>query len=454
MQWSAINGTRGMFGMRPILAVAGVAFVFALSKTAYATSYTVNTIDDTSGAHDCSLRDAINAANGNPTSQSTCTIPGSGHDTIQFRITGTITLRSTLPQITDRALTINGPPSPGIAISGNNEVQVMDVASGATLNLNKITVTEGFSSTNDGGGIANAGTVAITNCTFSNNHLISSPNGGAIFNAFDAKLTVTNTTFFENSTGDIGGAIADVEGTVTVNASTFSENSATSAGALFNNGTGSVINSTFSGNTSLEGGGIVNGGLLTITNSTFSGNSASITGGGIFSQPGGSVTVKSTILATSVEGNCSGSIGDAGYNISDDDTCLFTPTGTAHNGDDVNPMLSTAGLANNGGPTQTIALVSESPAIDAIPFTECTDQASPPNRINTDQRGAIRPDAGEFQCDIGAYEFQDFAGQPFCSVENVFALTRRFGNIEVAALVLGFPSANALLNAIQISCGE
>jgi hypothetical protein len=101
-----------------------------------------------------------------------------------------------------------------------------------------------------------------------------------------------------------------------------------------------------------------------------------------------------------------GTITDAGYNISDDSTCAFAKTGSANNGDNVNPLPSPAGLAKNGGPTQTIALLSGSPAIDAIPVADCTDQSTPPKRITADQRGFPRPDAGEQVCDIGAYEFR------------------------------------------------
>jgi hypothetical protein len=94
-------------------------------------------------------------------------------------------------------------------------------------------------------------------------------------------------------------------------------------------------------------------------------------------------------------GNCSGTIIDAGYNISDDNTCGFSATGSHNN---INPRLDPAGLYNNGGPTQTIALLAGSPAIDAIPLYWCTDQ------LTADQRGFPRPDKGEKVCNIGAYE--------------------------------------------------
>jgi hypothetical protein len=78
-------------------------------------------------------------------------------------------------------------------------------------------------------------------------------------------------------------------------------------------------------------------------------------------------------------------------------------------------MLDPTGLKNNGGPTQTIALLSGSPAIDAIPVADCTDLASPPNPLITDQRLFPRPDATEANCDIGAYEVQDTSFVPFSS---------------------------------------
>jgi hypothetical protein len=215
-------------------------------------------------------------------------------------------------------------------------------------------------------------------------------------------LTVTKSTFSGNVGDGGGGILNDVGATLTVTGSTFTGNISlhSGAGALSNDGTLTVINSTFFGNRCAHSctAGIFNDGVLTVTNSTFSSNMG--TPGGIFNFLG-SASIKSTILATSMfapppfgpSTNCSGAIFDAGYNISDDSTCGFAKTGSANNGDGVNPLLSAAGLANNGGPTQTIALQSGSPAIDAIPVADCTDQASPPNPITTDQRGLLRPHA-------------------------------------------------------------
>ena len=162
-------------------------------------------------------------------------------------------------------------------------------------------------------------------------------------------------------------------------------------------------------------GGISNLGRLTVTNSTFSGNSASGTsgrlgglGGGIYnfyiSNVGGTVT--NTIVANSTSGgNCAGPVTDGGHNLDDDTTCGFMGTGcTSTSGTsfcDTNPLFDLAGLQNNGGPTQTIALQPSSPAITAGDESECA--APPVNKL--DQRGFTRPGVGATNCSIGAYEF-------------------------------------------------
>lgn len=93
----------------------------------------------------------------------------------------------------------------------------------------------------------------------------------------------------------------------------------------------------------------------------------------------------------------------AGATITDNGGNLFN----------VDPLLDPAGLKFNGGPTETVALESGSPAIDAVPVANCTDLAAPPNPLIIDQRGFPRPDVGETNCDMGAYEVQDTAFLPF-----------------------------------------
>jgi hypothetical protein len=143
---------------------------------------------------------------------------------------------------------------------------------------------------------------------------------------------------------------------------------------------------------------------LTVTNSTFSGNGARGRGGGIAGLSG-AVTITNTIIANSTSGgNCSGIGTDGGHNIDDGTTCGFTGAGCASTGGssfcNTNPQLDPARLANNGGPTQTIALLAGSPAINAGDESVC---AEPPVN-NLDQRGYLRPGTGHTVCSIGSYE--------------------------------------------------
>jgi CSLREA domain-containing protein len=412
-------------GMRALLmTVIAPAFALALLVgTPYDArgwvTITVNSLADPGEAGVCTLRDAITAAN-TKTATSGCPA-GNGHDMIAFRVKGTILLGSTLPQVTDTQLTIKGPASPGITIDGGDQVRVMQVASGATVKLSNLSIARGRVAFDSGGGILNGGTLTITNSTFSGNKALG---GGGIENY--GTLTVTNSIFSDNSIFRYVGGGIDNTGKLVVTNSTFSGNMALNGGyggGIGNlciapacdvaapgvaAGTLTVINSTFSGNFALLGGSIENEGTLTVTSSTFAGNAGigtAINGPTIH----GPAKVRNTILANG-RSNCSGQITDAGYNISDDASCAFSATGSLNN---TNPLLDPAGLANNGGPTPTIALLPGSPAIDAIPLAHCTDQASPPNPIITDQRGFPRPDSGESACDIGAFEVQDFPFIPF-----------------------------------------
>jgi hypothetical protein len=105
--------------------------------------------------------------------------------------------------------------------------------------------------------------------------------------------------------------------------------------------------------------------------------------------------VKNTIIANSPSAkNCYGAITtDSGGNIVDDNSCGFTAASSRNSTD---PKLDPNGLQNNGGPTQTIALLPDSPAIDAA--VDCP----PPT---ADQRGIARPQGPA--CDSGAFELVD-----------------------------------------------
>jgi hypothetical protein len=294
----------------------------------------------------CSLTDAVAAANAGATVQNCVGKPGVNE--IDFSVTGTITLGATL-DTTAGSLAIIGPSVGGITISGGNTQQIIDLEAG-NLTLINLTLADGFTSTS-GGAISDAGTdLTIENCTFTGNN------------------------------AEFGGAIFTSLGTASITNSTFAGNSATDGGAIFNNNTNPLL----------------------LTNDTFSENTATA-GGALFEAAATLTKYKATLFQTGTTGaNCSAASGtvhqDIGFNISNDSSCGFT-MGTSHV---ESPGLDTGGLKNNGGPTETVALLSGSPAIALD--TNCTDQESTPETVATDQRLFGRHNSPT-SCSSGAYEF-------------------------------------------------
>lgn len=251
------------------------------------------------------------------------------------------------------------------------------------------------------------GMVTVTSSTFSDN---ISGSGGPIFNSHGT-LTVTNSIFSDNlSCG--ASAIYNAAGTVTLANSIFFHNSDSSSGGgyiiISQDGTLTMTNSTFSLNSTTRGGSTLlnQRGALTVTNSTFSLNSNK-GGGSTIQNILGSATLTNTIVANNSGGNCYRAITDGGHNIDDGTTCGFSAANGSLNNTD--PQLDPAGLKDNGGPTQTIALQAGSPAINAGSETVCA--AAPVN--NLDQRGFVRPGTGATNCSIGAYEYT-LPGSPDC----------------------------------------
>lgn len=323
------------------------------------------TVDNTT----CTLPNAITSAN-TDTATGGCTA-GSGNDTIIFDSTlsgQTITLGSALSDLTTN-ITIDGSSlTSHVKISGNNAYRVFNITAAGTVVLDHLDLINGNDGNNGGGGIQNAGTLTINHSTLANHYSGPGFSGGGGIRS-TGTLTVNNSTFSSNTAAGSAGGVFNASGTLTVNNSTFSGNSAP--------------------NGSSSGGGIANMGTLTVNNSTFSGNSAGNGGGGIaiFS---GTATVRNTILANNGGKDCSGTINTALNNlIQTTATACGLTNGTNGNKIGVDPLLGA--LANNGGSTQTFALLTGSPAINAGDSATC---------ISTDQRGTAR--AGV--CDIGAFE--------------------------------------------------
>ena len=296
----------------------------------------------------------------------------------------------------NKNLTINGNGVSNTIIDGNNAARLFNVAGAYTVSWADMTLTKG--SADNGGCIyGNAGS-ALTLTRVTANQCFASNTGGALWGNI---ISLTESTI-SNSTAAIAGGIFG--GVVTVVSSTLSGNAATTGqgGAIAMQAPMSlnVTNSTIVGNqATLRGGGIDLGtsiGIATIRHSTITANATTGSGGGIYSVPS-NILIEHSILA----GNTAASYPDAlGY---------FTSIGYNRIGTVDNIFISAAGdstgvavgslslgtLADNGGPTKTIAIGADSVARDAG-ATNCSATAA------TDQRGVTRPQGSA--CDIGAYE--------------------------------------------------
>src|SRR5579863_4276682 len=144
----------------------------------------------------------------------------------------------------------------------------------------------------------------------------------------------------------------------------------------------SIINSTLSGNGFTQTGfyaGLIGDdqSTFTLVNTTIVGAPGNITPG-TYAYGNAAFHLKNTLIAHHPGGNCAPTpasyVQSSGYNMDTDGTCLLTGTGDQKGttANPLNPGLD-SGLASNGGPTQTIALLAGSQAINAIPVSSCTD---------------------------------------------------------------------------------
>jgi CSLREA domain-containing protein len=352
------------------------------------TTIYVNTTDDELNSDgDCSLREAIRAANSDTTVDA-CPA-GSGADTIILPA-GVYTL--TISGIVEEA-----------AATGD-----LDITDDLTL------IGAGASTTTiDGGGldrvfhIAPFGvdiTVEMSGMTIRNGQ--APGGGGGIWN--DGLLTIADCAVTGNGASDEAGGIWN-EGTLTVTSSTISNNSATHGGGLKNrvHATMVITNSTISGNSASDSaGGIINSATLTLINSTIVSNTAGSYYGGIGNfTSGADLRFKNTIIAGNSPQDCGGNweLISLGHNLIQN-TSMCSIIGTVDDiASDITGRDTRLGsLQDNGGETQTHALLLGSPAVDAGTNDGCP---------TTDQRGEARPVDGDHigaaTCDIGAYEVQE-----------------------------------------------
>jgi hypothetical protein len=294
-------------------------------------------------------------------------------------------------------------------VDGGRLGPVFSISKGAIITLSRMTIQNGFAI--KGGGISNSGTVTLSNSTVSGN-VASGGNGtihqgGGLYNAPGGKMTIINSTISGNGAISsckhapcfIGGGGIYNAHTLTIHDSTISANSAPSGSAIYSiGGVATINNTTINGNVGSNVAVFGYLGSLTMSNTTVAGNS-----GGIFAENSSivktTVTLQNSIVANNGV-NCAGGIASNGYNLSSDSSCNFNNAGDLN---DTNPMLGP--LQNNGGPTNTQALLFGSPAIDAGNPSGCTGGDG--HLLTTDQRGKPRPDPEDTGgCDMGAYERQ------------------------------------------------
>lgn len=264
--------------------------------------------------------------------------------------------------------------------------------------LNDVTFTSNTAG-DSGGGMHNYDNDAtLSDVIFSGNEAVLGEGGGLY--TYSSSPALTDITFANNTAGTIGGGMQNYSGNPTLTNVTFSGNSAQSGGGMANYVSSHSIltNVTFSGNQAVDGGAIFNflDISLQLTNVTMVQNTADTAGGAIFSWQSGNITTMTNSIVWANQPAESQIHNDAGSNTNitySDIQGGYTGTGNI----DSDPLLGN--LADNGGFTQTHALMMGSPVIDTLEPATCPA---------TDQRGVTRPidgnGDGEARCDMGAYE--------------------------------------------------
>jgi hypothetical protein len=328
---------------------------------------------------DCSLREAIAAANSN-----------SNANTISFAA-GLGPVIRTSGYVITFPLTIVGPGARQLTLDGADANRLLSNNS-SNLNMTGVTLANGRTTNAVGAGISNNGGLAINNCRIIDCYASGSDqtigNGGGLYNAAGRTAVVSNCSFWNNGADNFGGAV-------------------------YTDGILTATNCTFFSNTALRGGGIVSrfaGGaaMLTIRNCTIANNLANdgasimggFGGGGLYCEgDAGQHLVGNTIIAdntSTIDPDLSGSYTSNGHNLIGNvgDGDGFS---NGVNGDLVGTTASPLNaqfdsFADNGGPSETLSLLNTSPAINA------GDNAL---ASSTDQRGYGRAGIA----DMGAFEF-------------------------------------------------
>jgi hypothetical protein len=359
---------------------------------------------------DCSAREAFIDANANPGPDTVqvgaldviLSIEGDDDDSQagDLDVTDSLTIEGAGPDSTtidadriDRVIDVpeaQGGGDPGITLTINNATITGGIHSAIRtagfLTLDNVVVSASTSDTDGGGILVNYGGMFMQHSTVFKNSVSGGGKGGGI--ASHRVINVQESTIFANSAGNGGGGIW-ADGGLGLQTSTLTQNSAGSG---------------------LGGGAVyVENAPAEIKYTTIAYNHSGNPGGGVWNK-NSDVTLTGALLAGNAANNqpndCDGDVhGD--HNLVQTTTgCNLTGAGNITGQD---PMLA-AQLANNGGPTQTLALNPGSPAINAG-GSDC---------LVNDQRGVMR-DVG--LCDIGAYEYTNVGDINCDNVVNLLDVT-------------------------------
>ncbi|WP_203715858.1 choice-of-anchor Q domain-containing protein [Asanoa siamensis] len=272
---------------------------------------------------------------------------------------------------------------------------------GQGVTLRRLTIT-GNVAEEDGGGIQSegSGTFQILDTRVERNRAL---HGGGFANVADGTLTVSGTTFWDNRATLYGGGVYNAsDATALIENTTISGNVAqTSGGGLYSDADAGlrVVNATITLNLSPYGAGVGHepGGSVNFP-----------------VEPSTSVLFRNTLVAGNLVGaECSFAVGSEGGNLDSGDSCYFRGSRDRLNAG--NPRIDA--IADNGVPTMTHAIQSDSYALDGG-VSPC---------VLTDERGISRPK--NTTCDIGAYEHEG----PFPAADNVDPQTSVLTGPTVAA---------------------
>ncbi len=306
-------------------------------------------------------------------------------------------------------VTINAADAPGLSLNGGGVDRVLIVDAGVTVNMAHLTVTNGYGY-QLAGGILNNGHLTLDHVTVTGNTMTTDAGdfwqgGGGIYSGDGATLNLVDSSVINNNAGWSGGGVYSFFNTTTnIVRSTIAGNVSNDVGGgLRLLGNGEIVNSTISGNeaTGWYGGALfMTDGTVDMINTTVVDNvspsyASAAVFVGTFGPGSATLNVGNSIIAQNVTEGCflapfgagAVAINSLGYNLFSDGTCFPVVS---------DQIVADAGLdvlADNGGPTQTHALLAGSAALDAADAGSC---------LATDQRGVARPQGAG--CDIGAFE--------------------------------------------------